>query len=241
MSVWKWRRVYEIAVEQGVVRHTLAGINRLNGQFFLNIPDSMIDDWKKSCYEYQEDDTQQVCLTNRRNLRRFERIAEKGGQNPHTMELLVASINLAHHIIADGLFLPSLLHLATAIRKKETVDADLYIKWVDQLHMERILPLENCMLKLLFNSSETFLPSSPTDDDIARAEDIFDRLFSKNHAHSGQLHFTQNGNDIFVHTSNSRAMLWQARRSAQFFRYYPSEGISSLIQSFKHSLTDIEE
>ena len=49
------------------------------------------------------------------------------------------------------------------------------------------------------------------------------------------------GDNIFVRTSNTSALVWSARRSARFFRYNPLDSVSQLFTSFAKSLTNIEE
>ena len=46
---------------------------------------------------------------------------------------------------------------------------------------------------------------------------------------------------IFVHNSNTSAMFSHVRRSARYFRYYPSESVTNFFASFVHSLSHIEE
>jgi hypothetical protein len=36
-------------------------------------------------------------------------------------------------------------------------------------------------------------------------------------------------------------MLWSVRRSAKYFRYYPTETVTNFFTSFAHSLSHIEE
>ena len=65
-------------------------------------------------------------------------------------------------------------------------------------------------------------------------------IFSQRNSHAEEWYFSQ-GKDIFVHTSNSQAMLWHVRRSAQYLKYYPSEAMTNFFTAFAHSLSHIEE
>ena len=65
-------------------------------------------------------------------------------------------------------------------------------------------------------------------------------MFRQKNSHAEEWYFSQ-GKNIFVHTSNSSAMLWHVRRSAKYFRYYPSETMTNFFTSFAHSLSHIEE
>jgi hypothetical protein len=54
-------------------------------------------------------------------------------------------------------------------------------------------------------------------------------------------YFSQDANSIFVHNSNTSAMFSHVRRSARYFRYFPSESVTNFFASFVHSLSHIEE
>ena len=54
-------------------------------------------------------------------------------------------------------------------------------------------------------------------------------------------YFSQQDGGIFVHNSNSSATFSHVRRSARYFRYYPSESVTNFFASFVHSLSHIEE
>lgn len=249
MSAWKWRRVYEVCVEQGVVCQALTGITRLQNQFFLQIPSEQMEAWQKSRAEQSSktptatDEDSRSVLTNRQNRHAYKGIVKQAELFPGETALINDAIRVAHHIIGDGLFLAPLLQMAQTYRDCDTFDAEVYARYLHQLHMERMAHLESSLLLLLDPhpyEDIASLPCPPLTDDSA-AQLMFDALFDRRRGRGGQLHFTQNGNDIFIHTSNSRAMLWQASRSAQYFRYYPSESITTLLYSFARSLTDIEE
>ena len=94
------------------------------------------------------------------------------------------------------------------------------------------------MVKLLgFEPDELPFMQQTTDEQMERQ--IRD-MFRQKNSHAEEWYFSQ-GKDIFVHTSNSQAMLWHVRRSAHYLRYYPSEAMTNFFTSFAHSLSHIEE
>jgi hypothetical protein len=54
-------------------------------------------------------------------------------------------------------------------------------------------------------------------------------------------YFQQGEDNFFVHNTNSTAMFWYVKRSARYFKYYPSETLTNFLSSFAHSLSHIEE
>ena len=94
------------------------------------------------------------------------------------------------------------------------------------------------LVKLLHFQPEELPFMQPTTDDKMERQ-VREMLRQKN-SHAEQWYFEQ-GKNIFVHTSNSQAMLWHVRRSAKFFRYYPAETLTNFITTFAHSLSHIEE
>ena len=69
---------------------------------------------------------------------------------------------------------------------------------------------------------------------------VKDDIFSLAGNHSADWYFTQ-GKNIFVHNTNSGAMLWHIRHSARYFKYYPKETVTNFISSFINSMSHIEE
>ncbi len=241
MSAWKWRRVYEVAYEQGVARLVYRGIQQLADQFFLQIPDNQMETWRKTiALPVVPDDESALRLSNRQNEKKLRSIIEAEPADSPTLAVLKAMLITTRHILDDGFYLRPLVQLSLLLRpNNRRFDREKLNEWLHALHMDHIAQLEASLIVMFFEMEPESLPFVPMPLNT-KIESLADDLFSQNHPHTGQLRFTQ-GNDIFVHTSNSRAMLWQARRSARYFRYYPSESVSNLLSSFARSLTDIEE
>ena len=241
MSAWKWKRVYEVACEQGVARLVFRGVQLLSDQFFLQIPEAQMEAWRKTVAQpIAQDDEPSPRLTNRLHEKKLRAIMEGERAGSPTLAVLKAMLITTRHILDDGYYLRPLVQLALLLRPNSPkFDREKLAHWLHELSMERIVQFEMSLITLLFQTEAESLPLEPLPID-PKTEALADDLFSHRHPQTGQLRFTQ-GNDIFVHTSNSRAMLWQARRSARYFRYYPSESVSNLLASFARSLTDIEE
>ena len=159
---------------------------------------------------------------------------------PPTLNLLLIMIRIARYIISEGICLKQLIDLGMFLRKLgDKVD---YVKlqgWIRQLRMERVARLEGALLVHLFgfNADEMQFIERDRDENIDRIKaDIFHLTGN----HSADWYFTQ-GKNIFVHNTNSGAMLWHIRHSARYFRYYPSETATNFLASFAHSLSHIEE
>jgi hypothetical protein len=72
-------------------------------------------------------------------------------------------------------------------------------------------------------------------------EEIAQELIEFTNTRSQNWYFSQQDGGIFVHNSNSSATFSHVRRSARYFRYYPSESVTNFFSSFLHSLSHIEE
>ncbi len=242
MSAWKWKRVYEVACEQGVVRIVFRGIQLLSDQFFLQIPDGQMESWRKAIAQPAlPDDESALRLANRQNDKKLRQIIDNEGEDSPTLAALKAILITTRHILDDGFYLRPLVQLALLLRHNNRhIDREKLDEWLTTLRMDRIATFQMALIVFLLNVNPDELPVEPMPID-RNIEPLADDLFGREHPHTGQLRFTQAGDDIFIHTSNTRAMLWQARRSARYLKYYPSESIANLLDSFAHSLTDIEE
>ena len=103
----------------------------------------------------------------------------------------------------------------------------------------QILKLTAAILIRTLNFTPEELPfMKPLSDELMNQ--LLRNIFSQRNSHTEEWYFSQ-GKDIFVHTSNSQAMLWHVRRSAQYLKYYPSEAMTNFFTAFAHSLSHIEE
>ncbi len=159
---------------------------------------------------------------------------------PPTLNLLLIMLRIARYVISEGICLKQIIDLGMFLRNMgDKVD---YVKlqgWITRLGMERMARLEWALLVHLFNFSDAEIQfvEHARDEDLGRIKaDIF-RLAG---SHSADWYFTQ-GKNIFVHNTNSGAMVWYIRHSTRYFKYYPKETATSFVSSFIHSLSHIEE
>lgn len=159
---------------------------------------------------------------------------------PPTLNILIAITRIARYIINDGLKLKQLIDLGMMLRTiGAKVDFVKLQQWLHSLGMERIATLEAAMLISLFNFSEDELPFYISHL-ATEVSPLTDELLAFDHSHSDEWYFTQ-GKNIFVKSNNSKAMLWQVKHSARYFRYFPMEMTTNFIRNFAHSLSHIEE
>ena len=120
------------------------------------------------------------------------------------------------------------------------MDQPTFMKWVGNLHLSPMCQLEGEFLILLFGfkKEELFFLGDKTNKNI---EKIAQELIDFTNTRSQDWYFSQDNDSIFVHNSNTSAMFSHVRRSARYFRYYPSESVTNFFASFVHSLSHIEE
>lgn len=157
----------------------------------------------------------------------------------HTLTLLLILLHIAQHILSNGISLKHLTDLGVFLRKEgDKVDYVKLQTWIDKLHMQRLAHLSAVLLIDLLHFTDDELPFMKPDGtrDITK---VTNELFTMK-PDKGNWYFQQ-GEDIFVHATNSTAMMWHVRQSAKNFRYYPSESLTNFFASIAHSLSHIEE
>lgn len=157
-----------------------------------------------------------------------------------TLCLFLIIIRVAKYIMNEGIGMKQLVDLGMFLRKSgDKVDFIKLQEWLSSLRMTQIAQLEGALLVNLLNFDEDEVPFMNTRGDKNTAP-LTDDVFSVNDNHTGDWFFTQ-GKHVFVRTSDSSAMMWYLRHSAQYFRYWPAESFTNFFTSFAHSLAHIEE
>ena len=120
------------------------------------------------------------------------------------------------------------------------VDKDVFRKWISKLKLSQMCQLEGEILVLLFGfkKDDVFFLEDKQNKHI---EEIAQELIDFTNTRSQDWYFSQDSDSIFVHNSNTTAMFSHVKRSARYFRYYPSESLTNFFASFVHSLSHIEE
>ena len=159
---------------------------------------------------------------------------------PHTLNLLTAIIRIARYILNDGVRLKQLIDLGMMLRTiGSKVDFVKLQQWIERLHMQRMATLEASLLIEMLDFNEEELPfyiGNLATNTKQTAED----LLQFDSSHTDEWYFTQ-GKNIFVKSNNSKAMMWQVKHAARYFRFYPSEMSTNFVRNFAHSLSHIEE
>ena len=156
----------------------------------------------------------------------------------NTLNMLLILLHISQNILSNGISMKHISDLGIFLRKAgDKVD---YIKlqgWIERLHMKRIALLTAILLIDLLNFTEDEIPFTTING--KHDERVMKELFKLRPSKSNW-HFQQ-GNDIFVHATNSSAMMWHVRQSARHFTYYPLESFTNFFASLAHSLSHIEE
>ena len=150
-------------------------------------------------------------------------------------------IRIVRHILNEGMPVRQLVELGLFIRQEGAkVDQQTFMKWINGLRLQPMCQLEGEFLMLLlgFTKEELFFIEEKANKNI---EKIALELIEFTNTRSQDWYFSQDSDSIFVHNSNTSAMFSHVRRSARYFRYYPSESVTNFFASFAHSLSHIEE
>ena len=344
MSHWKWRRLYQMSLMHGVSALVCDGIMKRSNEVFVNIPQDIMEIWKKNTSEVEEDNHKSNSLTaelmrifqkeklrpillkgqaiallypipdhrtggdcdiffayepqankanewattngktatgkdrytlpytwkgmaieNHQRMQRltntflnrklqgiikseilccdstYVNIADTRIETlPPTLNILISIIRIARYIINDGVKLKQLIDLGMMLR---TIGANVdFVKlqqWIDRLYLNRIATLEASLLIDLFGFSEDELPFYQSNL-ATRTGSTAEEMLQFDSSHTDEWYFTQ-GKNIFIKPKNSKAMIWQVKHAATYFRFYPFEMTTNFIKNISHSLSHIEE
>ena len=224
MSAYKWERLYQLALVHRVVNYAYQGLQNSRDQFFVNLPEKQKEAWLKAVGD---------------TSKQMPAMDEHSDTN--TRQMLLMIIRVVRHILNEGMPICQLLELGIFMRQQGTqVDYNALKGWISKLRLAPMSQLEGELLILLFGFQPEDVPfcSEKQDKKVAQiAEELLDFTNTRSH----DWYFSQDDDSIFVHNSNSSAMFSHVRRSARYFRYYPSESVTNFFASFVHSLSHIEE
>lgn len=251
MSVYKWEQLYKLSVIHEVAIEVYEGLQACQDQFFLHLTDEQWTLWQKTIEEINkrslsDDDRENKFLrpdylTNPILNRKLQSILDDENSDIHTRQLLLNIIRCARHILNEGVPLKELIALGKELRTYgQRIDFFTIEKWTKQLKLQQMAQLEGSLLieYLGFSSEDYPIFGGKADKNV---EKVAQSLIDYNNAHAEDFYFSQDAESIFVHTSNGSAMLGHMRRSARYFRYFPSETLTNFFASFTHSLSHIEE
>lgn len=250
MSVYKWGQLYQLAVMHNVAQYVYNGLLLCKNQFFLHLTDKQWQTWENTIREIRKpsNDTEEADeflradqLTNPLLNRRLQAILDDEQSDIRTRQLLLTMIRVARHILNKGIPIRQLVDLGIFLRMEgDRADFTTLEKWLKTLRLQQVAQLESSLLIELFGfeKEEMAFAGGKTDKNVKQ---VVQELIEFTNTHVKDFYFSQDADNIFVHTSNGSAMLGHIRRSARYFRYFPSETVTNFFASFAHSLSHIEE
>jgi len=250
MSVYKWTQLYQLAMMHNVADYIYQGLQQSKDQFFLHLTEKQWHQWENTIDEIkkkprkEEDDDEFLRadhLTNPLLNKKLQSILDDESSDIHTRQILLSIIRISRHILNEGVPIRQLTVLGIFLRKEgNRVDFTLLEKWIKSLHLQQVAALESALLIKLFGFDKAEIPFA-AEKENKHIEQITNELITFSNTRAQDFYFSQDADSIFVHTSNGSAMLGHIRRSARYFRYYPSETLTNFFASFAHSLSHIEE
>lgn len=237
MSASKWRKTMMLSVAHGVEAEAFEGQEVLRNQFFMQaIPEALRVEWADLAFDTGRKREAKEPQLSPRLAKRLASIAEKGNASSVEYRLLEEMTRLAYALLTDDYWVRQLLILGELIREKGPQADRVQLQgWLKRMKMTRMARLEGALLIELMGVQPEEVPVS-----VNPSEFNIEKIATAVPHGQDQLRFSQ-GKNIFVHTSNTSAIVWNARRSARFFRYCPPSSITQLFSSFARSLTNIEE
>lgn len=168
-----------------------------------------------------------------------------GGQSietlPPTLTLFHLLFTMSHNMLSHVTTMNDLIHVGVLLRSTgDRVDFVKIQSWIERLKLTRMTQLIGQLLIELLGFEKDELPfasfEKPVDTRRMKQE-----IMVPAPSTGRDMSFSQAGGSIFVHAGNRSAMMWHARRSLKFMKYYPSESIANFFSSFARSITNIEE
>ena len=243
LSTWKWNRLYQLSEMHDVAPLLYKGIERCQDQFFLQIPAELLQHWSQAQCHGTDDENDMLApdhLTNPLLDHKLQNILDQEDSNTETRTALLHLLGTSRFIMNAGIPVKRIAELGVFIRQNSRIiDYDKLKHWIEDLKLTSMVQLMAAMMVKLLAFEPDELPFMQQVTDEQMEKQIRD-MFRQKNSHAEEWYFSQ-GKDIFVHTSNSSAMMWSVRRSAKYFKYYPAETMTNFFTSFAHSLSHIEE
>ena len=258
MSAYKWQKVMHLSILHGVEAETYQGLEVLDNQFAVQqVSVALRKKWAALLSTSTERRGGENPLTarfdtlasNKRLSEHLDSLAKRCDVASPEYQLLEKMFCLAYALLTDDRWVVRMIDLGEQIRERSTAQVNQVQlkKWIGKYGLKHMALLEGALLTDLAGFMPEELPtgflhvSQKSPLLSSRLHALVEKLASAVPQGQQQIRFSQEGNEIFVHTSNANALAKNVRRSARFLPYYPVESISQLFSSFATSLTNIEE
>ena len=251
MSVFKWGRLFQLAIIHDVAGDVYEGLLRCRDQFFLHMTEEQWDIWEKTVNDIRHTPLSEDVeeneflradhLTNPLLNRKLQSILDDEDSDTRTRQMLLTIIRTSRHILNEGVPIKELIRLGQELRQNSgRTDFTMLGQWIKSLRFQQAANLQGTLLIELFGFEKEEIPFMEKKDE-SHAKDVALELIELTHSRLKSYSFSQGEENIFVHTNNGSAILGHVRRSVRYFRYFPSETITNFFASFAHSLSHIEE
>jgi len=243
LSAWKWHRLYQLSEMHDVAPLIYKGLERCSDQFLVQVPEALLQTWSTAKNHDDNDENELLAanrLTNPMLNHQLQNILDDENSNTETRAALLHLLGIARFIMNAGIPVKRVTELGQFLRLSSArIDFTTLQQWISKLQLQPMTQLASVMLVKLLHFEPAELPFMlPMTDDLMERQ--LNEILRQKNSHAEDWYFSQ-GKNIFVHTSNSSAMLWHVRRSAKYFSYYPSETMTNFFTTFAHSLSHIEE
>ena len=251
MSAFKWAKLFQLAIIHDVACDVYEGLQQCKDQFFLRMTEAQWELWEKTINDIRqappsEDQEENEFLkadhlTNPILNPKLQNILDDESSDTRTRQLLLTIIRTARHILNEGLPIKELILLGKELRHESNrIDFNTLEKWLRSLKFQQAAHLEGALLVELLGFEKEEIPFISMTDD-SHIKQVAQELIEFTHSRPKNYYFTQGDDNIFIHTNNGSAILGHVRRSARYFRYFPSETLTNFFATFAHSLSHIEE
>lgn len=239
MSAFKWNRLEQMVLVQGVEAAARQGIKHHENDVMMNIPDTLRNRELLAPPAINPQPILSNVFLNHR-LRKIEQ------HERHAIDTNMAAIDVLHIIVETtasmlnhGTMLAGIIQLGSYLHTQgDQVDFVKLDHWLSKLFLRRMAQLQGSMLMAGFHFQKEELPF------VNHVEPAANRLILRSVAHTvedtaEEWHFRQS-HAGFVH-NNSALLRRNLRRSYRYFVYAPIETVSSFFHNFARSLQEIEE
>ena len=166
MSVFKWSKLFQLAIMHEVVQQVWEGLQHSKNQFMLHLTSQQWELWEKTVNEYAEKaETEEDVflradhLTNPVLNHQLQTILDDEHSDVSTRQLLLTIIHVARHILNEGVPVRQLVELGTCLyQQHEHIDFEMLQRWMKRLRFEQMAQLEGAMLVQMFGFDAADIP-----------------------------------------------------------------------------------